>query len=434
VRSDSGQEGDLNGFQCDVALRDEAGSVVSKEVPPSRVVVGGPAKVKVLTMVSDKEYNMQIPLLDLKAHHEPIREELVAAIEEVMDSSAFAGGPFVAKFEQDFAAFCGSSFAIGVGNGTDALWLSLLALGIGAGDEVITAPMTFMATAEAISFCGAKPVFVDIDERTYTLDPNLLERAITPRTKAIIPVHLFGQAADMDPILEIARRHGLPVIEDACQAHGAEYKALKAGSIGISGCFSFYPGKNLGALGEAGAVVTNSEELKNKIQMLRDHGQAKKYRHVLVGWNARMDGIQGAVLRVKLRHLSKTNDARRAHARLYSQQLAEVEDLITPVEAGYGRHVYHVYTVRTRARDQIMEAMAGRGIACGIHYPIPVHLQEAYRWLGYTKGSFPVAERCAEDVLSLPMYPELTAEQIGFVTRELKSLLRSFKRTPAPAS
>src|SRR2546429_2040431 len=297
---------------------------------------------------------MQIPFIDLNAHHDPIRAELVAAIGEVIDSSAFAGGPFVAKFEQDFAAFCGSSYAMGFGDGTDALWLSMQALGIGAGDEVITAPMTFMATAEAISLCGAKQVFVDIDERTYTLDPNLLEPAITRRTKAIIPVHLFGQAADMDPILEIARRHGLPVIEDACQAHGAEYKALKAGSIGISGCFSFYPGKNLGALGEAGAVVTNSEELKNKIQMLRDHGQAKKYYHALVGWNARMDGIQGSVLRVKLRHLSKTNDARRAHARLYSQQLAEVEDLITPVEAGYARSGLHVYHRRFRTRDPIV--------------------------------------------------------------------------------
>src|SRR5947208_2276571 len=236
---------------------------------------------------------MQVPFLDLKAHHDSMRGELETAIREVMDSNAFAGGPFVAKFEQDFAAFCGASYAIGVGNGTDALWLSLLALGIGAGDEVITTPMTFIATAEAISFCGAKPVFVDIDERTYTLDPRLLERAIGPKTKAIIPVHLFGQAADVDPILEIARRHGLKVIEDACQAHGAEYKGRKAGSLGIAGCFSFYPGKNLGALGEAGAVVTNNEELTGKLQVLRDHGQKTKYHHSCIGWNGRMDGIQG---------------------------------------------------------------------------------------------------------------------------------------------
>src|SRR6266496_5825580 len=242
---------------------------------------------------------MRIPFLDLKVHHDCMREELETAIREVIDSNAFAGGPFVAKFEQDFAIYCGAANAIGVGNGTDALWLTLLSLGVGAGDEVITVPMTFMATAEAISICGAKPVFVDIDERTYTLDPSLLERAIGPRTKAIIPVHLFGQTADMDPILEIARRHGLHVIEDACQAHGAEYKGRKAGTSGIAGCFSFYPGKNLGALGEAVAVVTRDKELKSKIQMLRDHGQAKKYHHAVVGWNARMDGIQGAALGIK---------------------------------------------------------------------------------------------------------------------------------------
>jgi len=357
-----------------------------------------------------------------------MRGELETAIREVMDSNAFAGGPFVAKFEQDFATYCGVADAIGVGNGTDALWLSMLALGIGAGDEVITVPMTFMATAEAISYSGAKPVFVDIDERTYTLDPDLLERAISPRTKAIIPVHLFGQAADMDAILEIARRRGLPVIEDACQAHGAEYRGRKAGSIGTAGCFSFYPGKNLGALGEAGAVVTNNEELRNKIQMLRDHGQAKKYHHALIGWNARMDGIQGAALRVKLKHLDRANQARRANARFYDQQLAEVAEVILPTEAEYARHVYHLYVVRMKDRDGVLQAMAHRGIACGIHYPIPVHLQEAYRFLGHRKGSFPVAERCAEEFLSLPMYPELTTTQLGAVVHELKTLLRASRR------
>ncbi len=371
---------------------------------------------------------MQVPFLDLKAHHDSMRGELETAIREVLDSNAFAGGPFVAKFEQDFATYCGAADVIGVGNGTDALWLSMLALGIGAGDEVITVPMTFMATAEAISYCGAKPVFVDIDERTYTLDPDLLERAISPRTKAIIPVHLFGQAADMDAILEIARRRGVPVIEDACQAHGAEYRGRKAGSIGTAGCFSFYPGKNLGALGEAGAVVTNNEELRNKIQMLRDHGQAKKYHHALIGWNARMDGIQGAALRVKLKHLDRANQARRANARFYEQQLAEVEEVILPTEAEYARHVYHLYVVRVQDRDRVLQAMANRGIACGIHYPIPVHLQEAYRFLGHRKGSFPVAERCAEEFLSLPMYPELTTMQLDAVVHELKTLLRASKR------
>ena len=371
---------------------------------------------------------MQVPFLDLKAHHDSMRGELETAIREVMDSNAFAGGPFVAKFEQDFATYCGAADAIGVGNGTDALWLSLLALGIGAGDEVITVPMTFMATAEAISYSGAKPVFVDIDERTYTLDPDLLERAISPRTKAIIPVHLFGQTADMGAILEIARRRGLPVIEDACQAHGAEYRGRKTGSIGTAGCFSFYPGKNLGALGEAGAVVTNNKELRNKIQMLRDHGQAKKYHHALIGWNARMDGIQGAALRVKLKHLDRANQARRANARFYDQHLAEVEEVILPREAEYARHVYHLYVVRVQNRDRVLQAMANRGIACGIHYPIPVHLQEAYRFLGHRKGSFSVAERCAEEFLSLPMYPELTTTQLGAVVHELKTLLRASRR------
>jgi len=375
---------------------------------------------------------MQVPFLDLKAHHEPMREELVSAIQEVIDSAAFAGGPYVAKFEQDFAAFCGAPYAIGVGNGTDALWLTLLSLGIGAGDEVITVPMTFMATAEAISFCGAKPVFVDIDERTYTLDPNSLERAIGPRTKAIIPVHLFGQTADMDAILEIARRHGLPVIEDACQAHGAEYKGRKAGALGIAGCFSFYPGKNLGAFGEAGAVVTADENLQKKIQMLRDHGQEKKYHHAVVGWNARMDGIQGAALRVKLKRLNGANEARRSHAHAYQERLSDIPQLILPTEAASGRHVYHLYVVRVQNRDGIFREMANRGVACGIHYPIPVHLQEAYRFLEYQKGSFPVAERCADEFLSLPMYPELTGAQIEMVERELRALLCVSKRSYEP--
>jgi len=372
---------------------------------------------------------MQIPFLDLKAHHDSIREELDTAIREVIDSNAFAGGPFVAKFEQDFATYCGAAHAIGVGNGTDALWLTLLALGVGAGDEVITVPMTFMATAEAISYCGAKPVFVDIDERTYTLDPDLLERAINPRTKAIIPVHLFGQPADMDAIHAIAQRRGLPVIEDACQAHGAEHRGQKVGSSGISGCFSFYPGKNLGALGEAGAVVTNDEALRNKIQMLRDHGQAKKYHHAVIGWNARMDGIQGAALRVKLKYLDRANEARRANARFYDQHLAGVEEIILPTEAEYARHVYHLYVVRVQERDRVLQAMANRGIACGIHYPIPVHLQEAYRFLGHQKGSFPVAERCADEFLSLPMYPELTTSQLEAVVHGLKTVLHDCKRT-----
>jgi dTDP-4-amino-4,6-dideoxygalactose transaminase len=366
---------------------------------------------------------MQVPFLDLKAQHDPLRAELLASIQEVIDCSAFAGGPFVTKFEEDFAAFCHTRYAVGVGSGTEALWLALLALGVGPGDEVITVPSTFMATAEAISYCGAKPVFVDIDEQTYTLDPNLLERAITPRTKAIIPVHLFGQMADMDAIMAIARQHHLYVIEDACQAHGAEYKGQKAGSIGHAGCFSFYPGKNLGAFGEAGALVTNDRSLAEKIQVLRDHGQESKYHHSCIGWNARMDGIQAAVLRVKLKRLDQGNAARRTHARLYGEHFAGLADLITPPVAEYSVHVYHLYVVRVRERDRILQALAQRGIACGIHYPKPVHLQKAYHSLGLDVGSFPLAERYAGEFLSLPMFPELTPAQIDTVAREVKSLL-----------
>ena len=363
-----------------------------------------------------------VPFLDLKAHHQPLKDDNLAAIQQVIDASAFAGGPFVAAFEKEFAAFCQTQYAVGVGSGTEALWLALLALGIGSGDEVITAPSTFMATAEAISFCGAKPVFADIDERTYTLDPAGLERAITPRTKAIIPVHLFGQMADMDPIMDIARRHELHVIEDACQAHGAEYRGRRAGSIGHAGCYSFYPGKNLGAFGEAGAVVTNDPKLEQKIKTLRDHGQARKYHHSMIGWNARMDGIQAAVLQVKLKHLEQGNATRRAHAHLYSRLLENLDGVIPPHEAGYGVHAYHLYAIRLPDRDQLLRALADRGIHCGIHYPIPVHLQEAYQSLGLGRGSFPVAERCAEQFLSLPMFPELTENQVEAVAREIKAL------------
>lgn len=367
---------------------------------------------------------MTVPFLDLKAHHMPLRAEFLEAVAQVIDSGAFASGPFVAAFEKDFAEFCGAPFAIGVGSGTDALWLVLLALGIGPGDEVVTVSSTFMATAEAITYTGAQPVFVDIDEATYTMDPALLERAITPRTKAIIPVHLFGQTADMDPILEVASRHGLPVVEDACQAHGAEYKGRKAGTIGVAGCFSFYPGKNLGAFGEAGAVVTANDELKQKIVALRDHGQQRKYYHSMIGWNARMDGIQGAILRVKLKHLGRNNELRRRHAAAYNQALDGVDGVITPREASYGKHVYHLYAVRVRDRDRIIAELGKRGVNCGIHYPVPVHLQEAYRELGYKRGALPVTERCADEFLSLPMFPELTTEQIDTVVRELNACIR----------
>jgi len=362
---------------------------------------------------------MRVPFLDLKAQYESIREEIDEAVRRVIERTAFAGGPFVAEFERDFAAAVGAEHAIGVSSGTSALWLALVAAGIGPGDEVITVPNTFIATAEAVSFCGATPVLVDVDESTYTMDPALLEGAITPRTKAVIPVHLFGQTADMDPILDIARAHGLMVLEDAAQAHGAGYLGRPAGSMGDAAAFSFYPGKNLGAYGEAGAVVTNDAALAERIRMLRDHGQERKYSHRMVGWNARMDGIQGAVLGVKLRHLDAWNDARRANARLYAEALSGVGGVVPPSEAAGRRHVYHVFAVRVPSRDEVMEQLKAREIGCGIHYPVPVHLQEAYRHLGLEKGSFPVAERCAAEFLSLPMFPELTSDQIAYVAGEV---------------
>src|SRR5215475_2726467 len=360
---------------------------------------------------------MKVPFLDLKAHHAPFIEKFDRAIREVIENSAFAGGPFVEKFEEEFATFCGSSYAIGVGNGTDALWLALLALGIGEGDEVITVPNTFIATAEAIISCKARPVFVDVDPITFTLNPAELERCLTPRTKAIIPVHLFGQPADMDPIVQFARENGLFLIEDTAQAHGALYKGQTAGTIGDAGCFSFYPGKNLCAFGESGAVVTNNAELAEKIRVLRDHGQSRKYHHTLMGWNCRMDGIQAAVLSVKLRHLEQANLRRRQRASLYNEAFAALDEVATPVEADYARHVYHIFAVRVHGRDELRRSLEAKGIGCGVHYPIPIHLQEVWRNLGYSEGAFPIAENLARELLSLPMFPELAKEQIEYVVR-----------------
>jgi dTDP-4-amino-4,6-dideoxygalactose transaminase len=363
---------------------------------------------------------IKVPFLDLRSHHNPQMAEISLAIQEVIESTAFAGGPFVAAFEKDFAAYCDVPYALGVGSGTEALWLSLLACGVGLGDEVITVPSTFMATAEAITYCGARPVFVDVDEQTYTMNPEALKGALTTKTRAIVPVHLFGQPADMDPIMEFARKHGLHVIEDACQAHGAEYKGRRVGTLGDTACFSFYPGKNLGAFGEAGAIVTGSSELQEKIRILRDHGQVRKYFHSVVGWNCRMDGIQGAVLQIKLRHLEAGNQRRRAHAAHYNATLREVEGVIIPAHRSCVRHVYHVYAIRANHRDEVVKLLADQGIATGIHYPVPVHLQAAYRSLGYEKGAFPIAERCADEFVSLPMYPELTELQLETVIQGVK--------------
>ncbi len=366
---------------------------------------------------------MNVPFLDLGVQYRAIQNEISEAMRPVFERTAFAGGPFVGEFEDQFARFCRTRFAVGVGNGTDSLWMALLGLGVGQGDEVITVPNTFIATAEAISFCGAKPVFVDVDEATCTMDPSRIESAITSRTKAIIPVHLYGQTADMDPILDIASRHGLRVIEDACQAHGALYKGRPAGSMGDAGCFSFYPGKNLGAYGEAGAVITNNEDLANAIRKFRDHGQARKYYHDIIGWNGRMDGIQGAILSVKLRHLPMWNEARRRVAAHYGDLLVDVEGIRLPEEADYARHVYHIYAVRVQDRDEFIQSMKTREINCAIHYPVPLHLQQAYRHLGYEQGAFPVTERIADELVSLPMYPELSDEQIKYTASSARELL-----------
>jgi dTDP-4-amino-4,6-dideoxygalactose transaminase len=364
---------------------------------------------------------MNVPFLDLKAQYKAIGDELDAAMQEVIDHTAFAGGPYVEQFEHEFAAYCQCPAAAGVSSGTSALHLALLAMGIGSGDEVITATNTFIATAEAISHCGATPVLADCDPKTYTLDPNAIAELITPKTRAIIPVHLFGQTADMDAILDIAEKHNVRVIEDACQAHGAEYKGCRAGEMGDAGCFSFYPGKNLGAYGDAGAVVSTNEELIQRVKLLRDHGSVQKYEHSVIGWNARMDGLQGAILSVKLRYLEEAIDARRFNARLYNALLEDCDELTLPFEAPDSRHVYHIFSICCDERDALLEHLTNHGIGCGIHYPKPVHLQTAYSFLDKPSGSFPVAENCANKQLSLPMFPELTAEQIEQVATEVKT-------------
>jgi dTDP-4-amino-4,6-dideoxygalactose transaminase len=362
-----------------------------------------------------------IPFVDLKAQYASIQEEVKVAIEGVLKSCQFTLGSDVAAFEEEFASYCQAPLGIGVNNGTSALHLALLAAGIGPGDEVVTVPFTFVATVSAIHYTGATPVFVDIDPQSFTMDPAAIERAITARTKAIVPVHLYGQPADMDPIMEIARRRGLIVIEDACQAHGAEYRGRRAGSLGDMGCFSFYPGKNLGAYGEGGMVVTDNPDYARTIRMLRDWGAEKKYQHVLKGFNYRMEGIQGAVLRVKLRYLEQWTEARRAAAAHYDALLAD-SGVPIPKAMPYARHVYHIYAIRTAQRQHWQDALHAGGIQTGIHYPIPVHLLPAFADLGHAAGEYPHSERAANEVLSLPMFPELTGEQREHVCRAVRDL------------
>ncbi|MBI3742494.1 MAG: DegT/DnrJ/EryC1/StrS family aminotransferase [Chloroflexi bacterium] len=365
---------------------------------------------------------MSIPLVDLKAQYQSIKPEIDAALQRVVDNTAFILGKEVAEFEKNFAAFSRVQHCIGTDSGTAALHLALLLFGIKAGDEVITTTHTFIATAETISLTGARPVLVDVDPRTYNISPRAIERAITPRTRAIIPVHLYGQPAEMDAILAIARKNNLRVIEDAAQAHGAEYRGKRAGTLGDVACFSFYPGKNLGAYGDAGALVTNDDELAARARMLRDHGRSEKYTHQIVGYGYRLDALQAAILGAKLPHLDAWNARRRDIADYYTELLTNT-DLVLPDCPAHITPIYHIYAVRSNNRDALQKHLKARGIETGIHYPIPLHLQPVYENLGYARGDFPHAEQIAAEELSLPMYPELTNAQVEMIVDAVREFV-----------
>ena len=373
-----------------------------------------------------------IPLVDLHAQYQPLKGEILNAIADVLDGMHLFLGKNVQGFEAEFAEYCGVPYAVGVGSGTEALHLALLACGIGPGDEVITVSHTFIATVEAIWLTGARPVLVDIDLDTYTMDVSQIEGKITPQTKAIIPVHLYGQPADMDPILAIAEKYRLTVVEDACQAHGAEYKGKRTGSLGDVGCFSFYFSKNLGAYGEAGICVTNEPKIARHLRMLRDHGSEEKYYHSVMGVNARLDEIQAAILRVKLSRLDEWNEARRRNAHLYNDLLRD-SPVVTPSEAKYARHVYHLYVIRTTRRDDLQAYLRTRGIATGIHYPVPIHLQSAWRRGTHQTAGLPITERYAREILSLPMYPELTPDSIEYVAGAIRDSVSEYAIEPLVA-
>lgn len=365
---------------------------------------------------------IKIPLVDLRAQYESIQEEIQTAVKRVLESGQFILGKEVESFEEEFARYCNARYAVGVNSGTSALHLTLLALGIGPGDEVIAVSQTFIATVEAICWTGAKPVLVDIDETTYTMDPAQVEPAVTKKTKAIIPVHLYGHPADMDPLLEIARKRKLFVLEDACQAHGALYKGRRVGGLGDAACFSFYPGKNLGAYGEGGAVVTNNEKLAIQIKKLRNHGGLQKYSHEMIGFNARLEALQAAILRTKLPHLDRWNELRRQHAREYDSALAPL-GVGLPREAPYAQSVFHLYVIRTRERDALNASLNELGIGSLIHYPIANHLLPCFQNLGYQEGDLPVTEKVSKEILSLPLYPELTEEKIRSVVSSVRQFL-----------
>lgn len=368
---------------------------------------------------------MKIKFVDLAAQYAGIKTEMDEAIARVLKNSSFILGPEVEKFEKDFAKFCGVKYCVGVNSGTSALFLALKAAGIGAGDEVITQPNTFIATCEAVSHTGAKPVFVDIDPRTHLLDPKKIEEKISRRTKAIIPVHLYGRVSPMAEILKIAKGHNLFVLEDACQAHGARQDGKRAGSFGDAAAFSFYPGKNLGAYGEGGAVVTNNVGLAGKIRLLRDHGSPQKYTHDIIGYNMRLEGIQAAVLLVKLRYLEQGNVKRKEHATLYRRLLAGIREIEPPEIVAGNEHVFHLFVICAPKRDELRKFLARQDIETGVHYPKPIHLQKAYNFLGYRMGDFPHAEKAAREILSLPIYPELRPRQIKYITNTIKKFFAS---------
>lgn len=366
---------------------------------------------------------MKVPFVDLKAQYHQIGREILQELEKVCENTSFVLGPFVKKFEDNFAQFLGSKYCIALNSGTAADQLAIQAL-IQPGDEVITPPNTFIATTEAITAAGGRAVFADIEEDSYNLDPEKLEGVISDKTRVIMPIHLYGQPADMDPINEIARRHNLFVVEDAAQAHFAEYKGKKAGSLADAAAFSFYPGKNLGAYGEAGAVTTNSHEIAEFIRKYRDHGSSEKYIHEFEGHNMRMEGFQGAVLNVKLKYLEQWTQARRKHAKLYNELFRNVEGVTVPNELPYAKHVYHLYVIRAANREKLQQYLAEKGITSGFHYKYPLHLQKAYNYLGHREGDFPITEKVMREIISLPMYPELSSEQIEYVAETVKAFVK----------
>jgi len=374
-------------------------------------------------MTTQTKKDTPVPYLDLPAQMRAIRKEVDAAIARTLENCSFCLGPDVARFEEDFAKYIGAKYCIGFNSGTSALHVAMLLLNVGAGDEIITTPFTFVATSWAISYVGAKPVYVDIDEATFNLDPKLVEKAITPRTKAIMPVHLCGHPADLDSLLSTCRKHKLPLVEDAAQAHGAEYRGKIVGTFGEMSCFSFYPGKNLGAYGEGGGLVTNNSDYAARAKALRDHGSTKRYYHDEVGYNYRMEGIQGAVLGVKMKYLEKWTQGRRRVAHRYEQLLADTP-LQLPREADYAESAWHLYVVRHPRRDDLKKHLEANGVGCGLHYPVPLHLQKCYAHLGYKEGDFPVAEKAARECLSLPIYPEMTEEQIQRVVEVVEDFFK----------